>query len=261
MTNSSCEFSESELCRDESTAFILKFVAMASILVAGFTGIAIPLFGKRRRLFHPDGEFLPAAKAFAAGVILATGFVHMLNDAWEALNHPCLKSHSHVWSKFPFTGFFAMMSALFTLLVDFVATQYYEGRHRVTRGGTEHKVNQLEGGDDDLEEELLGSGIVDGMHIVGMHAHASHHTHSHPRQDNDQIQHGHHEHAHSQSHDDDDVEGSVRHVVVSQVTLTYFPLFSHFPLRARNVTFLFIILPLITLPTFCIKKRKTAVYL
>ncbi|CAK8569848.1 unnamed protein product [Lathyrus sativus] len=222
-TNSSCKISESELCRDESTALILKFVAMASILVAGFSGIAIPLLGNRRGLLRGDGEILPAAKAFAAGVILATGFVHMLKDAWEALNHSCLTSYSRVWSKFPFAGFFAMVAALFTLLVDFVGTQYYE---RKQGGGVAAEHGEVVGGVDELEEELLGSGIVEvkeesssgggGMHIVGMHAHASHHRHSHQNHhDDDELQHG---HGHSRSFgENDEVEGSIRHVVVSQV--------------------------------------------
>lgn len=219
MTNSSCESSESDLCRDESEALILKFVAMASILVAGFSGIAIPLLGNRRGLLRSDGEILPAAKAFAAGVILATGFVHMLQDAWKALNHSCLKSYSHVWSEFPFTGFFAMMAALFTLLVDFVATQYYETQHKRTHdsGGPEH--GRVVGNGEGLEEELLGSGIVEvreenggGMHIVGMHAHASQHGHSHQNHGDG------HGHGHSHSFGvHDGVDSSVRHVVVSQV--------------------------------------------
>ncbi|CAI8606109.1 unnamed protein product [Vicia faba] len=200
-TNSSCKTSESELCRDESTALVLKFVAMASILVAGFSGIAIPLLGKRRGLLRGDGDILPAAKAFAAGVILATGFVHMLKDAWEALNHSCLKTYSHVWSKFPFAGFFAMVAALFTLLVDFIGTQYYERKQRVTRGGVAVQHGEVV---DALEEELLGEEIVEVKEESssggGMRAHASNHGHSH------------------QNHDDhDDVEGSIRHVVISQV--------------------------------------------
>lgn len=243
-TNSSCKISESELCRDESTALILKFVAMASILVAGFSGIAIPLLGNRRGLLRADGEILPAAKAFAAGVILATGFVHMLKDAWEALNHSCLKSYSHVWSKFPFAGFFAMMAALFTLLVDFVGTQYYARKQGVTRGGVAAKHGEVIV--NELEEELLGEGIVEvkeesssgggggggggGIHIVGMHAHASNHGHSHQNHHlDDEIQHG-----HGNGHSHDEVEGSIRHVVISQVTT----IFSTFilALLARHVT-------------------------
>ena len=124
MADSSCRGTELQFCRDESTAFVLKFVAIASILVAGMTGIAIPLVGKRRRFLQTDGSLFVAAKAFAAGVILATGFVHMLSDASEALTDSCLPEYP--WSKFPFTGFFAMMSALLTLMIDFVGTQYYE---------------------------------------------------------------------------------------------------------------------------------------
>lgn len=231
-TNPTCKASESSLCRDESTALILKFVAIASILVAGFGGIAIPLVGKHHRFLRTDGEVLPAAKAFAAGVILATGFVHMLNDASEALNNPCLKSYSHVWQKFPFTGFFAMVSALFTLFVDFVGTQYYERREKGRKGKT--RCGEEHGGVvvvvDEVEEELLGSGIVEvkevfgeessggEMHIVGMHAHAA--------------QDRHHGHGHSHSHSfegDDDQETSTRHVVVSQVTTSFSSLFFSLP--------------------------------
>ncbi|TKY57974.1 Zinc transporter 4 [Spatholobus suberectus] len=152
--SSSCKSTELEQCRDESAALVLKFVAIATILVAGFGGIAIPLVGKSRRFLLPEGDVFAAAKALAAGVILATGFVHMLRDSWDALQDPCLGPYSRAWSKFPFTGFFAMVSALCTLLVDFLATDYYErreGRGRVERG----KVVE------DGEEALLETGIVE----------------------------------------------------------------------------------------------------
>nr|POE75036.1 isoform 2 of zinc transporter 8 [Quercus suber] len=48
-------------------------------------------------------------KAFAAGVILATGFIHILPDAFESLSSPCLGQNP--WGNFPFTGFVAMLSA------------------------------------------------------------------------------------------------------------------------------------------------------
>ncbi|KAK7321594.1 hypothetical protein VNO77_32397 [Canavalia gladiata] len=221
VTSSSCKSTEVELCRDESAALVLKFVAMASILIAGFGGIAIPLVGKAREILKTDGNVFVGAKAFAAGVILATGFVHMLKDASEAFQDPCLKSYT--WSKFPFPGFFAMVSALFTLLVDFVATQYYErkqGRGNVARG---KGVDVVDGAGDPLLEsgivevkdvgKVFGEEASGGLHIVGMHAHAAHHRHSNS--------HGHdhdHDHAHAHSHHHhDDVESSVRHVVVSQV--------------------------------------------
>lgn len=133
LSNANCQSSELEMaCRNGSEAFTLKFVAMASILVAGITGIAIPLVGTQRRFLRTDGSLFVAAKAFAAGVILATGFVHMLPGGTEALSDPCLPEYP--WGKFPFAGFFAMVAALVTLLVDFVGTQYYERKQVIFPG-------------------------------------------------------------------------------------------------------------------------------
>lgn len=211
MTNSTCAGHDSDLCRDDSAALVLKFVAIASILLAGMGGIAIPLVGRHRRFLRTDGNLFVAAKAFAAGVILATGFVHMLSDASEALQHPCLPPFP--WSKFPFTGFFAMVAALLTLLLDFLGTQYYERKQGLNRSSDE----QARVGSSD-SVKVFGEEESGGMHIVGMHAHAAHHRHNHP--------HGHDachangtvkEQVHSHSHMDDGEETDLRHVVVSQV--------------------------------------------
>ncbi|KAJ7958357.1 Zinc transporter 4 [Quillaja saponaria] len=225
MTNSTCGGGELENCRDDAAAFVLKFVAIASILLAGVTGVAIPLVGKHRRFLRTDGSLFVAAKAFAAGVILATGFVHMLSDGSEALNDPCLPEFP--WSKFPFSGFFAMLSALLTLLVDFVGTQYYERKQGLTRTTEEQgRVGSLDSGLEtgilpvveakEWNRKVFGEEEGGGMHIVGMHAHAAHHRHSHPH--GQDACHGHvNEDGHSHATGDDDGEGGVRHVVVSQI--------------------------------------------
>ncbi|KAL2637259.1 hypothetical protein AAZX31_06G048100 [Glycine max] len=227
MTNSSCGGAELELCRDESAALVLKFVAIASILLSGMAGIAIPLIGKHRRFLRTDGNLFVAAKAFAAGVILATGFVHMLSDATKALRHPCLPAFP--WSKFPFTGFFAMLAALLTLLLDFVGTQYYERKQGMNRAPSEEPV-RVGSSEPGGNGKVFGEEESGGMHIVGMHAHAAHHRHNHPHGNDachgignikEQVHahsHSHsHSHGHSHSHIEDGEDTDVRHVVVSQV--------------------------------------------
>ena len=232
MGNSDCGVSELELCRDDSAAFHFKLIAIASILTSGVIGIAIPLFGSQRRFLKTDGNLFVAAKAFAAGVILATAFVHMLPDGSNALSDPCLPKFP--WSKFPFSGFFAMMASLLTLLVDFVGTQYYERKQGVIRSKEEgNRVGSVV--DSGLESGILPAGDLnvkvfgeeDGgaMHIVGMHAHAGHHRHSHPQGKEacdghvrvHDHGHAHGGHGHSHGLDGDDDESGVRHVVISQV--------------------------------------------
>ncbi|XP_048435617.1 zinc transporter 4, chloroplastic-like isoform X1 [Pyrus x bretschneideri] len=239
MSNTSCESAELEACRDESAALVLKLIAVASILVAGVVGVAIPLVGRNSSFLRTDGSLFVAAKAFAAGVILATGFVHMLSGGSDALNNPCLPEFP--WTKFPFSGFFAMMASLATLLVDFVGTQYYEKKQRKARPAED----QVRVGSDDPEivasvdpvqpakewnGKVFGEEEGGGMHIVGMHAHAAHHRHSHahgqaacdghvkrePEQGHGHDSHG-HGHGHSHGFGDDDEDGGVRHVVVSQI--------------------------------------------
>ncbi|KAG2666037.1 hypothetical protein I3760_15G037100 [Carya illinoinensis] len=235
MANTSCGGTELETCRDETEALVLKFIAIASILMAGVIGIAIPLVGKNSRFLRTDSNLFVTAKAFAAGVILATGFVHMLTGGSKALSDSCLPEYP--WSKFPFAGFFAMTASLLTLLVDFVGTQYYERKQGLVRATEEIvRVGSADAGLEsgispagegkDYNGKVFGEEEGGGMHIVGMHAHAAHHRHSHPngqdacdgyRRDSS---HGHgHQHGHSHGFEDADGEedGGVRHVVVSQI--------------------------------------------
>ncbi|KAG0517300.1 hypothetical protein BDA96_09G077400 [Sorghum bicolor] len=122
------EGAEGAGCRDDAAALRLKEVAMAAILVAGVLGVGLPLVGRKRRAMRTDSAAFLAAKAFAAGVILATGFVHMLHDAGTALSSPCLPAVP--WRRFPVPGFVAMAAALATLVLDFLATRFYEAKHR-----------------------------------------------------------------------------------------------------------------------------------
>lgn len=88
LSGRSCSVSED--CRNEAAAFPLKMVAVAAILVAGAGGVVLPLVGSKWRFLRTESSLFVAAKAFAAGVILATGFIHMLPDGTEALTSPCL---------------------------------------------------------------------------------------------------------------------------------------------------------------------------
>lgn len=251
VSNSTCTSTDTEACRDDSTALTLKLIAIGSILLAGVTGIGIPLIGKNRRFLGTDSNLFVATKAFAAGVILATGFVHMLHDGSSNLTNRCLPTYP--WSKFPFAGFSAMVAALLTLVADFVGTQYYErkqkrGKQAALAAGDEHGrdgsldsvsesgVMPMDRGAVDgfgKRERVFGEEEDGGMPVVGMHAHSAEHRHSHPphrevgKKENeaalvvvdvdveDDDGHGHgHGHSHGFGGGED---GSGRHAVVSQV--------------------------------------------
>ncbi|KAF8007484.1 hypothetical protein BT93_K1488 [Corymbia citriodora subsp. variegata] len=125
LADCTCE-SESE-DRNKAEALRYKIVAIVSILVASTMGVCLPILGKRVPALHPERSIFFIIKAFAAGVILSTGFIHVLPDAFESLTSPCLSETP--WGEFPFTGFVAMMAAVGTLMVDTLATSYYRNLH------------------------------------------------------------------------------------------------------------------------------------
>ncbi|PHU11901.1 Zinc transporter 5 [Capsicum chinense] len=109
--------------RNKNEALKYKMAALASILFASTIGVCIPVLGKAVPALSPERNFFFVIKAFAAGVILSTGFIHVLPDAFESLTSPCLKENP--WGKFPFSGFVAMVAAMSTLMIDTYATSYY----------------------------------------------------------------------------------------------------------------------------------------
>lgn len=123
-----CTCEEDNEAGDNNTlALKYKIASLASILVASAIGVTIPMLGKTFSALRPEKDFFFIIKAFAAGVILSTGFIHVLPDAFEKLTSPCLSEHP--WGEFPFTGFVAMSSAIGTLMIDSLATAYFNKSH------------------------------------------------------------------------------------------------------------------------------------
>ncbi|XP_031376554.1 zinc transporter 8-like [Punica granatum] len=155
--------------RDKTAALSYKLAAIVSILMAGALGVCLPMLGKVVPVLR-KGDVFFIVKAFAAGVILSTGFIHVLPDAYESLTSPCLPGD--VWGSFPFASFVAMLAAIGTLQIDMLATSYYTRRHFYKAGGP-HEVND--------EDKEAGGALAGQVHL---HTHANHgHAHGPVPQD------------------------------------------------------------------------------
>ncbi|CAN6550367.1 unnamed protein product [Malus baccata var. baccata] len=117
-------------CHDKSKALILKIIALFAILVTSMIGVCLPMFSRKVSALQPGKNMFVLVKAFASGVILATGFMHVLPDSFDCLTSECLPEHP--WRKFPFTTFVAMLSAVLTLMVDSFSMSHY--RKYLVRG-------------------------------------------------------------------------------------------------------------------------------
>ncbi|RLN29842.1 zinc transporter 5-like [Panicum miliaceum] len=163
-----CDCSEDAAGRDKARALRLKVVAIFCILAGGAAGAAAPALGRRVPALRPGTGLFRAFKAFAGGVILATGLVHILPAAFDALGSPCLAA-TGPWGRFPFAGMVAMLAAIATLVVDTVATGYF--RRTVARKAAavvdEPLAEPGRCGDGDLEEAANGHhGHAHGMSVL-----------------------------------------------------------------------------------------------
>ncbi|KAL8057261.1 hypothetical protein ABFX02_04G172900 [Erythranthe guttata] len=122
-----CGADENDGCTDKKKALPLKIIAIVTILISSMIGVCLPLVSQSVPALSPERSLFVIVKAFAAGIILATGFMHVLPDSFDMLSSTCLKENP--WHKFPFTGFVAMLSAIVTLIIDSMATSVYSKKH------------------------------------------------------------------------------------------------------------------------------------
>ena len=158
-----CEPEEDEGKKSEALKY--KLIALASILIFGGIGVCIPFIGKIIPALSPEKDGFFVIKAFAAGVILATGFIHILPDAFESLTNPCLKEHP--WGDFPFTGFVAMVATMLTLLFETSSAAYQLRSHSEAQRKTAVSNGDEEG------SSVRGSQVAAHTHATHGHAHGS----------------------------------------------------------------------------------------
>eukprot|EP00727_Mastigamoeba_balamuthi_P000779 m51a1_g10699 putative zinc transporter chloroplastic-like (382) ;mRNA; f:152292-153501 len=91
----------------------LRVGALFAVLVAGFLGVATPMFFKR----WSASPAFTLGKALGAGVILGTAFIHIMPDANENLED---------LSDYPVSAALALGALLLTLIVEQLAAIYFE---------------------------------------------------------------------------------------------------------------------------------------
>ncbi|KAL1325972.1 hypothetical protein HN51_036016 [Arachis hypogaea] len=166
-----CASNHQEACHNRSEALKFKIIAILAILVMSMIGVTLPMLSRVVPAIHPDRDLFALVKAFSSGVILATGYMHVLPDSFNDLMSDCLPKNP--WHKFPFTTFIAMFSAVFTLMVDSFSNSFFKKRILASSSSTTtsdffEKNIEVDGGcrnEVNKELELLSHGHTHGDEI------------------------------------------------------------------------------------------------
>ncbi|KAK9794638.1 hypothetical protein WJX73_005364 [Symbiochloris irregularis] len=98
----------------------LRLGGLFGILAASTIGVAIPYFAYSSKL-HSTFFIL---RAFAAGVVLTTGYVHVLGDAYPVLTDPCLG----LSSDYPWAMTLATAATLITFTLEWTLHKHFVKR-------------------------------------------------------------------------------------------------------------------------------------
>ncbi|KAI8048111.1 Zinc/iron permease [Syncephalis plumigaleata] len=143
----------------------LHIASIFIILAASAVGVFGALIAGRVKRLNVHEHVLNTFKHFGTGVILATGFVHMLPEAIEALSDECLSSFNANFSTWG--PFFTMVAVLVLQLIEFMAGS-----------------------------DATPTTVVDNAAAVQETSHVDGHQHA-----NDEL-HDHHGHQHAHNHAD-----------------------------------------------------------
>ncbi|MCW5589642.1 MAG: ZIP family metal transporter [Legionellales bacterium] len=91
--------------------FLAALIIFSITLIAGW----YPLYRKKRDNHHPE---LPFAEAFAAGVFLGAGLIHMLSDAQS--------DFTQLGAHYPWAFLISGITFLFLLWLEHLGQEYYE---------------------------------------------------------------------------------------------------------------------------------------
>ncbi|KAL9239459.1 hypothetical protein vseg_013780 [Gypsophila vaccaria] len=170
-------------CHDKNKAHTYNYIAIATILVASIIGVSLPLFTRAIPAFQPDKNPFLLIRAFASGVILATGFMHVMPDSWNDLTSPCLPDYP--WKVFPFTPFITMISAYGTMMMDSFTTSYFERNNNNNNNNNENKDNEANDGQikeqngNKINGNEVSEIIINRVDEIGLENQNNGHVHNH----------------------------------------------------------------------------------
>lgn len=128
----------------------LRILAIFMILISSFIGTFFPLLSSKFSFVRLPDLCWFLAKFFGSGVIIATGFMHLLEPASDALGNECLGG---TFANYPWAFAICLMS-LFVLFLTEIVAHYYVAKASASADGVSHSHFGNFGHDDDADDVI-----------------------------------------------------------------------------------------------------------
>lgn len=118
---------ECDASSDFNGLFMNARIASIFVLLAvSALGSFLPLLAKKNKFFVLPWYVLFVTRYFGSGVILATAFIHLLGEAEDSLNNPCVGG---IFNEYSWASGISLMGTFVMFTIELVVSQISE-RHR-----------------------------------------------------------------------------------------------------------------------------------
>lgn len=142
----------------------LRILAVFMILISSALGTFFPILSSKYSFIRLPNWCWFIAKFFGSGVIVATGFIHLLEPAADALGNECLGG---TLADYPWAFGICLMSLFVLFLSEIVAHHYVakaagasSGSHSHSHFGNPNNKEDDESKDDEYDQESKSSPVV-----------------------------------------------------------------------------------------------------
>jgi len=99
--------------------------AIFFVLAASAVGILLPLIAKHKPGWNMSSFIFVLGKHIGTGVLLALGFIHLLEPAVDQLSNECLGAP---WTEYPFAMLFTLIATLLMHMIEMIAHTALQNR-------------------------------------------------------------------------------------------------------------------------------------
>ncbi|KAH9967522.1 Zinc/iron permease [Russula dissimulans] len=111
----------------------LRIASLFIIWATSSFAATFPVAARRSRFIHVPHLLFETAKYFGSGVIIATGFIHLLAPGIQELTSPCLGA---AWQNYPYSLALALLSSMGIFIIEVIAFRL--GTAKLKKIGIQH---------------------------------------------------------------------------------------------------------------------------
>ncbi|KAI0327441.1 Zinc/iron permease [Cubamyces sp. BRFM 1775] len=141
----------------EDTEFAARLLIMAVIFVVSLVAVSFPTITETYRSVRVPSVFFFVGKHFGTGVILSTAFVHLLQDAFKALQDPVVNER---WKVGQWSGMIVLGSLLSIFLVEYTSTAFVDRLHSYSSAPSSPTVSTPSSSASSIQLDLGADGAL-----------------------------------------------------------------------------------------------------